>query len=179
MNRRIITAASLVAGVVAVIIMAIWGLDAATAPIPDDKSSNDTANVSDEPSTCPNGELPTLIKVVRRGEITVSVYNAGQRAGRARTTLDLLESAGFKAGEIGNAPDGSKVQVAEVHATQDDETKAHLVALIFGKATPVVIDDEQDLSGPGVSIYIGDKFRKLAKGAPTAAKLPTPLTTCS
>jgi hypothetical protein len=177
-NPRAISAAALAAGVVAVIIMAIWGLNAATAPIPKDRSSSDTTPASDAAATCPDGSLPTLIKVVRRREVTVSVYNAGKRAGRARTTLDLLESAGFKAGEIGNAPDGSKVQVAEVHAAQDDATKAHLVALSFGKNTPVVIDDEQDLEGPGVSVYIGDKFRKLAKGAPKAVKLPEARTSC-
>jgi hypothetical protein len=178
MNRRAISAASLVAGVVAVVIMAVWGLNAATAPIPDDKS-DDTSDASSEVTTCPNGELPTLVKVLRRNEVVVSVYNAGKRSGRARTTLDLLESAGFKPGAIGNAPASSQVQIAEVHTTQDDATKAQLVALAFGKAVPVVIDDEDDLQGQGVNVYIGDKFRKLHPGAPRVVKLPTPKQVCN
>ena len=95
----------------------------------------------------------------------------------AVTIIDTLEEAGFKAGAIGNAPEGSDVPRAEVHAKTADRSKAQLVALALGKNTQVVVDDEQDL-GPGIDVYIGDKFKRLDPNAPMRVKLDEPRIEC-
>jgi hypothetical protein len=134
------------------------------------------ASTPDAPS-CAAGQRATIVKVLRRSAVTVSVYNAGKKSGRARSTLDRLESAGFSPGAIGNAPAGSVVAKAEVHATTADATKAELVALAFGKGTLVVVDNNQ--LGPGIDVFIGDKFKRLDPKAVRSIKLPTPQVHCS
>jgi hypothetical protein len=64
-----------------------------------------------------------------------------------------------------------------VHATTADATKAELVALAFGKGTLVVVDNNQ--LGPGIDVFIGDKFKRLDPKAVRSIKLPTPQVHCS
>jgi hypothetical protein len=170
-GRRLVTGATLAALVVVVCVMAVWGYHAVTAPIGDDTTSPSAKSTL----TCAP-EDQTVTKYVRRSDVTVSVYNAGQRSGLARTTMDLLERAGFKAGEVSNAPDGIDVDRAAVYSTKDDDPAAELVARALGKKTQVVHADEE--LGPGVEVVIGDKFKKLAPGAPTRIALPKPKTSC-
>lgn len=169
-NRRVTSAVTLGAFSVVVVIMAVWGYQAFTAPIDDLVSSN-----SNGPTCAPEDQ--TIVKVVRRGEVTVSVYNTGNRSGRAQDALDLLEAAGFKPGAIGNAADDLKVPRAEVRTTRKDNPAAKLVAAAFGKDTKIVVVDEG--YGPGIDVFIGDKFTKLKASAPTKVNLPEPETTCS
>lgn len=171
--RKTVSAISLAVGAVVVVVMAIWGVNAFTAPIEDD----DSPSVSDDELACPAGEEQRIIDFVRRSEVTVSVYNAGKKAGRARTTLDTLEEAGFKPGAIGNAPEGTDVPRAEVHTKTADRSEAQLVALALGRNTQVVVDEEQDL-GPGVDVYIGDKFKRLDPKAPNRVTLDEPRVEC-
>jgi hypothetical protein len=168
--RRLTTGATLVVLVVVVCIMAVWGFRAVTAPIDDAPA----ATASTGP-TCP-AEDQTVTKYVRRADVTVSVYNAGQRSGRAQETLALLEQAGFKPGEVSNAPEGIKVDRAVVYSTEDDDPAAALVARAFGKKTQVVHSDEE--LGPGVDVVIGDKFKRLDPTAPGRIDLPKPETSC-
>jgi len=168
-GRKLATGATLVGLVVVVCVMAVWGYHAATAPIGSTSSSTHTG------STCAP-ENQTVKKFVRRSDVTVSVYNAGDRAGRAQETLSLLERAGFKAGAVGNAPDGIKVARAAVYSTKSDDPAAELVAKALGRRTQVVHADES--LGPGVEVVIGDRFKGLDPAAPTKIQLPKPETSC-
>jgi hypothetical protein len=171
-TRRLITGATLVGLVVIVCIMAVWGFRAATAPIEDD----DVTSATDDGPTCAP-EDQTVTEFVRRGEVTVSVYNAGAKSGRAQETMDQLEQAGFKPGEVGNAPEGVTVERATVYTTKDDDPGAELVAKALGKKAQVV-RGEDDL-GPGVDVMIGPRFKRLDATAPSKIELPKPEVTCS
>lgn len=172
-ERRLVSTVTLIVTLVLVVIMGVWGYHALTAPVAKDTSP--AAKTDDTPSCAP-GETETVQRRVRRNQIKVSVYNAGKRAGRAGDTMTMLEAGGFLAGAIGNAPAGTTVARAEVHATAESQVSAKLVALAFGANTQVVVDDSEP--GPGVNVYIGDKFRKLVKSAPKTMALPTPNVTC-
>jgi len=168
-NRKRTSAITVGATAVVVVVMAVWGYQSLTAPFDDLVSS------SSGPTCAPEDQ--NIIRVVRRGEVTVSVYNTGKRSGRAQATLDLLEGAGFKPGAIGNAPDDLVVTRAEVRTTRQDNPAARLVAAAFGKDTKIVVVDED--YGPGIDVFIGDKFTKLKASAPTKVNLPKPQTTCN
>jgi hypothetical protein len=42
-----------------------------------------------------------------------------------------------------------------------------------------VVHSDQDFTGPGIDVVIGDRFKKLDPGAPNRMKLPTAVTSCS
>ncbi len=168
-GRRLTTAATLAGLVVIVVGMAVWGIKAATAPI------KDTSTASKDPSCAASDQAEQ--QYVRRGQVTVSVYNTGKRAGRARVTLDKLESAGFKAGAIGNADANDNVVLAEVRTTEQDDKAALLVARALGRNVKVVVTDQD--YGPGVDVFIGDRFNRLAKKAPVRLALDTPKSSCN
>ena len=169
-GRRLLTGATLLGLVAVVCIMAVWGFKAVTAPIEDDS----TTSSSGDPTCGP--EEQTVQKYVRRSEVTVSVFNAGAKAGSAQKTLDLLEEAGFKPGEVNNAPDGVTVDRAAVYTTKADDPAAELVARALGKKTQVVHSDEE--LGPGVDVMVGARFKKLDASAPARIELPEPETSC-
>ncbi len=101
--RRLVTGLTLLVAAGVLAVMAVWGYDAATAPIADGPA--DTAS---GPPCPPDSQ--TVTKYERRGDVTVSVFNAGTKSGSAQAALDLLEQAGFKPGQVGNAPDGVDVK---------------------------------------------------------------------
>ena len=158
MNPRYIAPLSLAAGVLAVVVMALWGMNALTAPFEND----DTASTSG--TTCGSSH-----RVIKRGDITVSVYNAGKRQGRAGVTLDRLEAAGFRPGAVGNAPKGTKLNGVVVHTTKSVHPDATLVAQALGPHVSVVVTSV-DL-GPGVDVLIGDKFKRLNPKAPHSVRV--------
>jgi hypothetical protein len=168
-RRGLISAVTLVGLMGVLVVMAVWGVKAATAPLP-----GSTAPPTKEQS-CATADQH-VDKYVRRAEVTVSVYNSGDTAGRAQSTMDQLEKAGFKVGEVNNAPAGLKAPRAAVYSTKADDPAAELVARALGKATQVVHTDE-DL-GPGVDVVIGDKFKRLDPKAPKRMPLATPVVTC-
>ena len=133
----------------------VIGFRAVSAPVPG--LSQDTP--SDEP-TCREG----LAKgdVVTTGDVTVSVYNAGNRSGLADQTLGELTARGFIAGEVGNAPkDLGQVRFVRILAPRQDDPAAQLVGRQFGPRT-LVQPTDQDL-GPGVDVVVGDEFAGLVK----------------
>lgn len=160
MNPRYTAPLSLAGGVLAVLVMALWGMNALTAPFGDDEDTSSSA-------TCGTTTHHTL----KRSDVTVSVYNAGKRQGRAGATLDLLEEAGFNPGAVGNAPQGTEVRVAVVRTTRAVHPDATLVARALGANVPVVVTDV-DL-GPGVDVMIGDKFTRLNPKAPRSVRVPS------
>lgn len=169
-QRRVVTSVTLLAAVVAVVVMALWGVNAATAPIEDDGPS-----AGETGPTCPPEQLE-IKEFITRGEVTVSVYNTGKRKGRAGDTLTLLENAGFKPGAIGNGEAGDTVRRAEVRTTDADDPDARLVAKSLGRNVPVVVTEEA--YGPGVDVFIGDRFRGLDPDAPRRERLAEPEQIC-
>ena len=100
-------------------------------------------------------------------DVTVSVYNAGNRAGLAGRTQEELVSRGFIAGDLGNAPEGlGDVRVVRVLAASRQDPAALLVARQFGENTFVQVSDG-DL-GAGVDVVVGDDYVGLVK-APRAS----------
>lgn len=128
------------------------------------------ANGSPSPSACAPEKLERGERV-KTSQVRVSVYNAGTRSGLANTTLDTLLRRGFVAGEAGNAPKGTKVPGVEVWTTTKDDPRAQLVALQFGKKTPVKVVKEE--LGPGVDVIVGNRHRALVK-APRFVQVKAP-----
>ncbi len=156
------------AGVV-FIIMAFWGINAATAPM----AGNQTDSTST--SQCSDAEK-TIQTHVNRKDVTVSVYNASKRTGLASEVLNRLERNGFRPGAVGNAPEGLSADIAVVYAKDTTSTSAKLVALAFGPDTQI-LTQEVDL-GPGINIVVGDQFQRLDQSAPHKLELPEPIITC-
>ncbi|MCW2759608.1 MAG: LytR family transcriptional regulator [Nocardioidaceae bacterium] len=152
---------------VLLVVMLVFGWKQATAAFP----GSDTATSTETP--CANPRTKTTIT---RKEVVVSVYNGSTRKGLADRTMSKLEASGFKAGAVGNAPDGTDVDYIEVRASSINDPGAALVAAQFNpKAKVVAAEDEL---GPGVDVIMGKTSRRPAKGAPPALKLTTPVVTC-
>lgn len=169
-EQKTLAAVSLAVTAVVVVIMAVWGFNAFTAPI-DDSSTSSSDSTADDEATCAPGQVQTIVEYLLNTDVEVSVYNAGDRSGRAVATLNMLEKVGFRAGATGNAPSDSTVTYVEIHAKESDRDEAQLVAQNFNRNAQVVIDE--DLAGPGVNVIIGDKFRRLKPGAPIRMRLPS------
>jgi hypothetical protein len=169
-RRHLTTGVTLAVLVVVLCVMAIWGYQAATAPVESTSTPSSTATPTCDP------QQQKVSRYLHRKDVTVSVYNSGKKSGRARETMDLLERAGFRPGEVSNAPEGVSTDRAVVYSTKSDDPAAELVALALGKNTQVVHTDET--LGPGVEVVIGDKFKKLDPKAPNRIELPKPEVTC-
>ncbi|MFL6062004.1 MAG: LytR C-terminal domain-containing protein [Marmoricola sp.] len=164
-NARVISWVTLAVAGVCALVMAIWGFNSLTAPVKKDQPAATTTNNG--------GCVPQGASYVHRGDVTVSVFNAGKKTGRAQSTLDQLERAGFVPGAVGNAPTGDKVARAEVHTTKADDPRAQLVALALGKGAKVVVTT---VIGPGLDVIIGDKFKRLDPGAPQRVRASAAVT---
>ena len=165
-RRRLTTAVTLLVLLAVLCGMAYYGFREFTAPLPGRPSSGETCSDVEK-------EVQGFIK---RGEVQVSVFNAGTREGLAGTTLEKVEEAGFRAGNAGNAPKNAKVRRALVWTTEKDDSAASLVALAFGRGTRVVVT-EADL-GPGIDVLVGNRFKGLNPKAPKQIRLATPVEKC-
>ncbi len=143
---------------------AIFGWRAISSPVP--------GIADDTPSAGPScREGVSAGDVVRTGDVTVSVFNAGNRSGLADQTLGELTARGFLSGEVGNAPgEVGDVKFVRVLAPSRVDPAAQLVAKQFGPKT-LVQPTTEDL-GPGVDVVVGDKFVGLVK-APRKIKAQT------
>ncbi len=146
--------------------MAVYGFKSALAPLPDRSTSDPTCSQTEK----------EVQRFLRRGEVQVSIFNAGSKSGLAGKTLEKVEAAGFKAGNSGNAPGSAGVRRVVVWTTTPNDTSARLVALAFGQRTRVQVT-ETDL-GPGIDVIVGNRFKGLDKKAPDRIRLPRPVTTC-
>ncbi|GAA1941223.1 LytR C-terminal domain-containing protein [Nocardioides marmoribigeumensis] len=140
-------------GILAVGVVVGW--HAVSEPVPSLTQEEPSAGPS-----CNAGLAPG--DVVRTGDVTVSVFNAGNRSGLADQTLGQLTARGFLAGDVGNAPaDAANVKFVRVLAPSKNDPAAQLVARQFGPQT-LVQPTRTDL-GPGVDVIVGDRFVGLAK----------------
>jgi hypothetical protein len=153
-GRHLTTAVTMLVLLAILAAGALWGARALFAPLP---SADPTAEASPD----------CVTRSVRKGQritatqVQVSVYNAGTRAGLADETMASLTLRGFKPGDVGNAPETSRVKVAQVWTTERTDTAAKLVARQFGpriKVRRVAVD-----LGPGVDVVVGNGLGKLAK----------------
>ncbi len=165
-GRKLTTGITL--GVLLIVLggMAAYGIKNALAPLPGGSSSK-------KPCSATEKEVKQFLT---RGDVQVSVYNAGSRSGLAGQTLDKIEAAGFVPGNAGNAPGTAQVRRAVVWTTQPNDYSAKLVALALGRGTRVEVT-ETDL-GPGIDVLVGNKFQGLNKLAPKQIRLPKPVETC-
>jgi hypothetical protein len=169
---RLVPVVSLAGAAAAVVVMTLWGMNALTAPLSPQPASATTTTGG---SRCPTDQ--TVVKnFLTRGEVTVSVYNTGGRQGRAGITLAQLEAAGFQPGEVGNAPTGIHVARAQVRTTKRSDPAAELVARTLGAGTAVVVTTTT--YGPGVDVFIGDRFNRIDGKAPARIKLARPVVSC-
>lgn len=131
-------------------VAAVWGWTALTTPFP----SRERAPLCVD-RTYDEGER------LARGDVTVSVLNAGTRNGLAGLTMNLFEEAGFAGGQSGNAPDDAKVKVAEIWTSDRKNPAVKLVRSHLGKRARIV---EREPSTVGVQVVVGDGFQDLAGG---------------
>lgn len=146
-----------------------FGVRAITAPVPEQSL------VADPKPVCQEREVKAGTKVGPQ-EVTVSVYNAGGRAGMASRTLQDLIEKGFSGGNSGNveAPEVKRVQV---WADARNNPAATLVARQFGPGTKVVAKDE--LPGIGVVVVVGPNLDGMLKDAPVSVKAKVDSSFCS
>ncbi|GAA1952962.1 hypothetical protein GCM10009798_10200 [Nocardioides panacihumi] len=141
----------------------VWGWSALTAPLP---------GLANAPACV---ETPISAgDTVTPQQVTVSVLNAGKRAGLASRTMVALTDQGFNKGDSANAPAKTSVGYAQIW-TDDPDSPA--VALVASRIDHVRIV-QHDVDQVGVVVVVGDKFRQLSKGEPSV-KATKPTTICS
>lgn len=165
-HRQLATGATLAGLSLLLVVMAVWGYHAATAPF------EDAGPALSGPSCSP--EEQTVQRYLHRRDITVSVFNAGGRKGLAQSTMDRLEHAGFRPGEVGNAK--TAVEYAVVHTTRSNDQAAELVAQMLGGDARV--EQTEENYGPGVDVFVGQGFKRLDRSTPRRVKLDQPIVTC-
>ncbi len=130
------------------VLAAAWGWRAVTEPLP----------VQADPPLCVDTTVPAGETVVRE-QVAVSVFNASTRNGLANSTMNLLTGRGFVGADTGNAPEGTTVPGVEIWSNDPENPAAQLVAKQFKRAKIV----PGDPLGRGVTVVVGDRFKKLGK----------------
>lgn len=138
---------------VLLVVAAVWGWNAAMKPLP---AKVDSPICVDSPVSAGEKVYPQ--------QVTVSVYNAGQREGLAGRTMQLFRDEGFNAGNAANAA-SAKVSTVAIWTTQPDNPDVQLVASYLGG----VDIERREGPGVGVNVIVGDRFKELTKGRPAVA----------
>ena len=153
MHRRHLTTGITLLVLIGILAAGAWiGTRSLFAPLPDE-------DAADPAPACATKSLRKGQRLTTR-QVLVSVYNAGTRAGLADETMGALTNRGFDKGNVGNAPAGNGVKVAQIWTTTRRDAAARLVAQQFGPAIKVKLK-KVDL-GPGVDVVVGNDFRRLA-----------------
>lgn len=133
------------------LLAALWGWAAVSKPFPEREGAAvcvDRAFAEGDP--------------IRRGDVTISVLNAGTRNGLAGLTLDLFVDAGFGEGQSGNVPEGApRVRDVEIWTTDPEDPAVQLVAAQLGGSARVV---RREPTTAGVQVVVGDRFQNLSQG---------------
>jgi len=133
------------------LVAALWGWAAVSKPFPEREG----------PAVCVDRAFAEG-DPIRRGDVTISVLNAGTRNGLAGLTLDLFIDAGFAEGQSGNVPEGSpRVRNVEIWTADPRHPAVRLVAAQLGDAARVV---RREPTTAGVQVVVGDRFQNLSKG---------------
>jgi hypothetical protein len=169
MDARARSAATLGVLVVLCLVGILVGIRALTADLPTDPLVESTTK------QCENRNIARG-KKIRAGEITVSVFNAGSKAGAASRVMKELQTRGFADGDSGNAPKGSGVVRAQVWADSPKNSAARLVARQLGSGIRVFAGKAQ--LGPGIVVVVGDQLGKMPK-APRETRAAVRTSICS
>lgn len=150
MEARLKSLVTLIVLGLLLVVGAVWGWSSLTEPFPERAA----------PPVCVDRTFAAG-EPVRRGDVTVSVWNAGTRNGLAGLTMELLVDAGFAEGKEGNAPKRTDVARAEIWTDQGAQHPAvQLVASHLGDAEVV----RRDEGAAGILVVVGDEFHGLTKG---------------
>jgi len=133
-----------------VVLGGLWGWSALTQPFPGRTT----------PPKC-NATIVQPGEQVFASRVTVSVFNASERNGLARSTMAEFANAGFGEGDTGNAPRGADVARAAIWSSTPESPDVRLVASRLGPGTPVV---RKEGLGVGVTVLVGDTYTQLVKG---------------
>ena len=163
MSQALKTMITLVVLVVLLGVAGSWGWSALTAPLPD---------LSSGPA-CVDTAVQAGEAVTPR-QITVSVLNAGRRAGLASRTMTALTDQGFNKGDSGNAPRKTAVGSAQIWTDDPDSPAVALVASRLGRVKVV----QRDVTEIGVVVVVGDRFAGVRRG-PSSMKATKGTTICS
>lgn len=150
-------ARSMLTLLVLVVLLAL-GLQVGWSQLTTPLGSPDLSN--EEPPACTDRVVEAGSKV-GKGDVTVSVYNGGTRAGLAGRTLTQMANRGFGIGESGNA----QVRVPRVQVWAEEPSPAvYLVRSHLGKTAKQVRVVRREGLGPGVTVVVGDDWDGLQKG---------------
>ena len=152
MTRGATSAATLAVLVALCAVGAVLGIRALTAELPD-------RPLVTEPPVCEPRPVARG-DVVRPGDVVVSVFNAGDRAGQASQTMRRLIERGFTPADSGNAPEGTDIDFVQVWVAGPKNPAARLVAAQFGPDT--VVKGNQEELGVGVMVLVGNRLGELA-----------------
>jgi hypothetical protein len=155
-RRHVTTGVTMLVLVAILVVAVVLGARALFAPLPKGSSSSATGCTS---TVVQKGQR------VSSDQVVVSVFNASSRVGLADRTMLALTKRGFTKGDVGNAPLGSGVKVAQVWTTRANDVAAQLVARQLGKKIRVrrVATD----LGPGVDVVLGSRFKALVRAQRT------------
>ncbi len=169
-GRHLTTAITMVVLVGILVLGAVVGFNSLFAPLPGRE-----ATPAAEPSPSCSETPPKKGQRLRSRQVRVNVFNAGTRGGLAGGTVDAFRARGFRGGEIGNAPEGTKVKRVQVWIQKGEEDAGRLVARQIGKKARAMTG-KPDLA-PGVDVVVGNNFRSLVK-APRSIAVKTPQIVC-
>ena len=163
MNQAVKTTLTLAVLAALLAFAAVWGWSALTEPLP---------KLAKAP-TCVETPIEAGDTVTPE-QVTVSVLNAGKRAGLASRTMTAFMGQGFNRGDSGNAPAGTVVSNAQIWTDDPGSPAVALVASRLEKAKVVQRDVDQVV----VVVVVGDRFRELHAG-PASVVAAKGTTICS
>ena len=135
-----------------VLIAGRWGYAAMTAPLP-------------PPYVEPCVDQPVPDGVLRSDMVTVKIYNASNKRGKASEVSQQLQLQGFKVSAVGNAEQNQEKSVIIGFAT--DSPEVELVHQQF-EGFERVADGRRDHS---VEVLIGGNYESMIGDAPTELKI--------
>lgn len=163
MTQAVRTVTTLAALGVLLVLAAAWGWSALTAPLP---SVSSGPTCVETPVDAGDTVTPT--------EVTVSVLNAGRRAGLASRTMTAFTGEGFNKGDSGNAPPKTSVGAVQIWTDDPGSPAVALVASRLGRVKVV----QRDVDAIGVVVVVGDRFGGVGKG-PASVTATKGTTICS
>jgi LytR cell envelope-related transcriptional attenuator len=154
-GRHVTTAVTLLVLLGILAVGGLVGVRTLLAPVPDSGTPTASASPSCATRTVRKGQR------IRARQVEVSVFNGGTRFGLAGKVMSRFARRGFKRGQVGNAPSGTRIKVVQVWTTDRNDTGARLVARQLGRSVRVRVV-RADL-GPGVDVVVGNGFKHLVR----------------